>query len=283
VQPDHLGTPRVVIDPIRDVAIWEWSSKSEVFGNQVPNVDADGDGIGFELALRFPGQQATDASGMFYNYQREYDPAVGRYSQSDPIGLGGGINSYLYVSAAPTLRVDPEGLVDVWVWMPLPYEGGLPSYGKLHSSFGHVSSTALGTDYSFGPGGNSVGTDYVTSQLELRAGIKHTLNMSPEKEAAVGACLAKAQGKYSALMNNCATPIQNCLREIGSRCRQIILCFRKHLITLCGGCSTVQLLSLPRDRYVSHNNFNFYHGAHSLDRLRAPLRRACAEWSGACI
>ncbi len=213
VQPDHLGTPRVVVDPTRDVAIWEWSSKSEVFGNQVPNVDADGDGVGFELALRFPGQQATDASGMFYNYQRDYDPAVGRYAQSDPIGLSGGISSYLYVSAAPTLRVDPEGLVDVWVWMPLPYEGGLPSYGKLHSSFGHVSSTALGIDYSFGPGGNSVGTDYVTSQLELRTRIKHTLNMSPEKEAAVGACLAKAQGKYSAFIDNCATPIQNCLRE----------------------------------------------------------------------
>ena len=90
VQPDHLGTPRVVIDPIRDVAIWEWSSKSEVFGNQVPNVDADGDGVGFELALRSPGRQATDASGLFYNYQREYDPAVGRYSQSDPLGLNGG-------------------------------------------------------------------------------------------------------------------------------------------------------------------------------------------------
>lgn len=91
---------------------------------------------------------------MFYNYQREYDPAVGRYSQSDPIGLVGGISLYVYGSATPTLRVDPEGLLDVWVWMPLPYEGGIPSYGKLHSSFGHVSSTAAGIDYSFGPGGN---------------------------------------------------------------------------------------------------------------------------------
>ncbi|MCF3506786.1 RHS repeat-associated core domain-containing protein, partial [Stenotrophomonas maltophilia] len=86
VQPDHLGTPRVVIDPVRNVAIWEWSNKSEVFGNQIPSADPDGDGVVFELALRFPGQQATDASGLFYNYQREYDPAVGRYSQSDPIG-----------------------------------------------------------------------------------------------------------------------------------------------------------------------------------------------------
>ncbi len=57
VQPDHLGTPRVVIDPARDVAIWEWSNKSEVFGNQLPSADPDGDGVAFELALRFPGQQ----------------------------------------------------------------------------------------------------------------------------------------------------------------------------------------------------------------------------------
>lgn len=68
VQPDHLGTPRVVIDPVRNVAIWEWSNKSEVFGNQIPSADQDGDGVVFELALRFPGQQATDASGWFYNY-----------------------------------------------------------------------------------------------------------------------------------------------------------------------------------------------------------------------
>nr|WP_263432362.1 RHS repeat-associated core domain-containing protein [Stenotrophomonas maltophilia] len=46
-----------------------------------------------ELALRFPGQQATDASGLFYNYQREYDPAAGRYSQSDAIGLKGGASA----------------------------------------------------------------------------------------------------------------------------------------------------------------------------------------------
>ena len=110
IQPDHLGTPRVVIDPVRNLSLWEWSSKSEVFGNQAPNSDPDGDGVAFELALRFPGQQATDASGLFYNYQREYDPAVGRYSQSDPIGLRGGISTYSYVSANPASLIDPKGL-----------------------------------------------------------------------------------------------------------------------------------------------------------------------------
>ncbi|HCV97012.1 MAG TPA: hypothetical protein DGV23_09720 [Stenotrophomonas sp.] len=115
VQPDHLGTPRVVIDPVRDVAIWEWSSKSEVFGNQVPNADADGDGVGFELALRFPGQQATDASGMFYNYQRDYDPTVGRYSQGDRLGLEGGISAFAYAGADSVSSIDPLDCTNSWV------------------------------------------------------------------------------------------------------------------------------------------------------------------------
>ncbi len=110
IQPDHLGTPRVVIDPVRDVAIWEWSNKSEVFGDQAPANDPDGDGVVFDLALRFPGQQATDASGLFYNYQREYDPAVGRYSQSDPISLDGGISTFAYVTGRPTSLSDTFGL-----------------------------------------------------------------------------------------------------------------------------------------------------------------------------
>jgi len=76
-----------------------------------PNVDPDGDGVAFELALRFPGQQATDASGLFHTYRREYDPAVGWYSQSDPIGLrGGGISAYAYIDSNPTIAADPKRL-----------------------------------------------------------------------------------------------------------------------------------------------------------------------------
>jgi uncharacterized protein RhaS with RHS repeats len=46
---------------------------------------------------------------VFYNYFRDYDPATGRYVQSDPIGLDGGLNTYGYVGGRPLHWIDPDG------------------------------------------------------------------------------------------------------------------------------------------------------------------------------
>lgn len=110
LQPDHLGTPRVVIDPVTDVAIWAWELKGEAFGNTVPHQDPDGNGAVFVFNMRFPGQRLDAVTGLSYNYFRDYDASTGRYVKSDPIGLGGGISTYAYVGLSPLMWRDSFGL-----------------------------------------------------------------------------------------------------------------------------------------------------------------------------
>ncbi len=116
VYPDHLGTPRVITDPTNQ-ARWRWDS-SDPFGANLPNDDPDQDGVRFVYNLRFPGQYYDQETGLHYNYFRDYDPAIGRYTTSDPIGLKGGINTYSYVGGNPTSASDPFGLANSGPWHP---------------------------------------------------------------------------------------------------------------------------------------------------------------------
>ncbi|MGO1072979.1 RHS repeat-associated core domain-containing protein [Lysobacter sp. CA199] len=61
--------------------------------------------------MRFPGQRYDSASGISYNYFRDYDSSVGRYMESDPIGLRGGLSTYGYVKGSPLNRFDSSGLL----------------------------------------------------------------------------------------------------------------------------------------------------------------------------
>jgi RHS repeat-associated protein len=139
LHPDHLGTPRVVTrstvatganapssaTPTSPGAINKsvWRHDSDPFGtslgNSAPNKNPQlVTGTATQVAaatheqnLRHAGQLFDAESGKYYNYFRDYDSSVGRYSTSDPIGLRGGLNTFGYVGQAPLLSYDPLGLV----------------------------------------------------------------------------------------------------------------------------------------------------------------------------
>ena len=90
--------------------VWRWDLTGEPFVRDRPLDDPDTDGKRFTFDLRFPGRRYDDVTGLHYNYFRDYDPAVGRYVQSDPIGLRGGVSTYGYVEQQPGRRVDAMGL-----------------------------------------------------------------------------------------------------------------------------------------------------------------------------
>ena len=106
IYADHLNAPRAIADNTGKV-IWRWDS--EPFGTTPANEDPDKDGKPFTYNLRFPGQYYDKGTGLHYNYFRDYDPRTGRYLQSDPIGLQGGLNTYGYVGGNPVNWVDPDG------------------------------------------------------------------------------------------------------------------------------------------------------------------------------
>ncbi len=110
IHPDQLDTPRQITDTSGNT-VWQWDN-SDPFGANIPNENPTGQGA-FNFNLRFPGQYADRETNTHYNIFRDYDPAIGRYVESDPIGLQGGINTYTYVENNPLIYTDPNGL---WKW-----------------------------------------------------------------------------------------------------------------------------------------------------------------------
>jgi RHS repeat-associated protein len=114
IHADHLNTPRIVTDKNAKI---RWRHIAEPFGTTAPETNPENLGQ-FTQNLRFPGQYFDQESGLNYNWHRDYDPSTGRYVESDPIGLDGGINTFSYVGGNPIGSIDPEGLAGCKVLFP---------------------------------------------------------------------------------------------------------------------------------------------------------------------
>lgn len=111
VYADHINTPRVITQATDNQIVWRWDS-TDPFGLQQPDENPSNLGA-FTYNQRFPGQLYDRETNTHYNYFRDYDPQLGRYVQSDPIGLSGGsFSTYAYVNGDPIGRSDPLGLFD---------------------------------------------------------------------------------------------------------------------------------------------------------------------------
>jgi RHS repeat-associated protein len=98
---DQRGAPVLVEDGAGNVV---WQARLAPYGTA--EITSAG---GLTLNLRFPGHYFDAATGLHYNRFRYYDPVLGRYLQSDPLGIGGGLNVYAY-PADPLVQVDTRGL-----------------------------------------------------------------------------------------------------------------------------------------------------------------------------
>jgi len=141
VHADHLNAPRAVMNSANQLR-WRWTS--DPFGLVPPEDNPAGLGT-FTLNPRLPGQLYDIESNLHYNYFRDYDPSTGRYAQSDPIGLRGGVNTYVYAAADPTSRIDPRGLTYTWT-----QSGNTVTIHITITAYGESASEALAQSWQTG-------------------------------------------------------------------------------------------------------------------------------------
>lgn len=164
IQTDQLNTPRAISNQ-GNTLVWSWSS--DPFGS-LPPTEKPGTAAAFSFNQRFPGQLFDKEANLHYNYFRDYDPVLGRYVQSDPIGLAGGINTYGYVEGDPISYSDAPGLN-----RNRANTGGGPTQASAQVAIitGQIRAINPGFDYQTVRPSSGPGRDYTQADVNALARI----------------------------------------------------------------------------------------------------------------
>ncbi|MBL3695975.1 hypothetical protein F1652_26230 [Pluralibacter gergoviae] len=155
--------------------------------------------------LRFQGQYLDRETGLHYNTLRYYDAWGGCYTQVDPVGLVGGLNTYSYVKD-PISWVDPSGLMPCkpYIYFNKTHNGSLPkpkgfgpNGGRLQSHHGLQQEWASNNLSHYGYDPNLAPT--VT--LETGKGLPHT-SISNAQNLRRDFRVAQGRGKWSSSLQS---------------------------------------------------------------------------------
>jgi len=175
------------------------------------------------LNLRFPGQYFDAESGLHYNLMRDYDSLLGRYIESDVIGLNGGINIYEYALDNPISSIDPFGLD----WVIVRYPGSADNPAG-HAGIGVAIPNSTSQTIGFYPV-DSASTWIVATGAGVPGIVKYDTKYPTRAEEIVVQTTAlqdlliasylksaiTANQTYRLYMNNCANMVSDALRAGG--------------------------------------------------------------------
>jgi RHS repeat-associated protein len=126
IDDDQLGRPEEVTDASKNVV---WRAQNFAFTQNIiiSNV---------ALNLGFPGQYFDAETSAWNNGFRDYKSGLGRYVESDPVGLTGGASTYAYVGGNPVGYTDRLGLSGFGVNAGGSAQGGLINGGAIQANSG---------------------------------------------------------------------------------------------------------------------------------------------------